>query len=195
MLFVGAGTEAAELGWTDATVRLYHDGVVTEADEARALTTAAAILTAADVTLHWAHCHAGAPSDAVCARPLAPGELALRLTRVRRPATQTHALALGEALLPERGTAPAFAQLYLERVDDLARRSGADVAVLLGRAIAHELTHLLSGDGRHATTGLMRPIWSAWDLTRNHAADWMLDTGNVTAIRARTSASMTLARR
>ncbi len=195
MLLVGACTEAAELGWTDVTVRLYHDSVVTEADEAKALGTAAAILGAADVMLHWAHCHAGAPSDAACARPLAPGELALRLTRAPRPPAETRALALGEALLPPHGTPPAFAQLHLERVDRLAERNRVDAAVLLGRAIAHELTHLLTGNGRHATTGLMRPLWSSEELTREHAADWALDTGNVTAIRARSSASMTMASR
>jgi hypothetical protein len=195
LLALTVRADGAELGWTDVTVRVYHDGVVTEADEARALKTAGGILTAADVNLHWTHCHAGTPFDGACARPLAPDELALRLTRVRRPAAQTRALALGEALLPGPGTAPAFAQLYLERVDDLARRSGADAAVLLGRAIAHELTHLLTGDGRHPRTGLMRSIWSAGDLTRNQSVDWMLDPGNVAAIRARTWASMTMASR
>ena len=195
LLAAAASGRAAELGWTDVTVRLYHDGALAEADETKATATAAAILAAADVNLHWAHCHTGAPSDARCARPLEPGELVLRLTRVERPAPRAAVLALGEALVTARGGAPALATVHLDRVDWLARHSGTDAIVLLGRAIAHEVTHLLTGNGRHATTGLMRPLWSSEELTREHAADWALDAGNVTAIRARTSASMTLARK
>ncbi len=188
LLAVATGAEAAELGWTSVTVRLYHHGVVSEADEARALATAAGILAAADVSLRWTHCHASVrsqePSDPRCAQPLAPGERALRLTRTRLPAARTQELALGEALLTARGTAPAFATLHLERVDRLARRSGADAGVLLGRAMAHELTHLLTGIGRHAPAGLMRPVWSARELARERAADWALDMENVAAIRS-----------
>jgi hypothetical protein len=196
LLAVVARVPAAELGWSDVTVRLYHDGALAEADETRATATAAAILATADVSLHWAHCHAGAPSDARCARPLEPGELVLRLTRVDRPASRVAPLlSLGEALVTARGGTPALATVHLDRVDGLARFSGADAIVLLGRAVAHELTHLLTTDSRHATTGLMRPVWLAAELAREHPADWTLDAASVSAVRARTAASMTLARR
>ena len=189
LLAVASGAQAAEL-----TVRLYHDGALAEADETRATATAAAILATADVSLHWAHCHAGAPSDARCARPLEPGELVLRLTRVERPEPRATLLPLGEALVTARSGAPALATVHLDRVDRLARYSGTDAIVLLGRAVAHELTHLLTTDSRHATTGLMRPVWLAAELAREHPADWTLDAASVTAVRARTAASMTLAR-
>ena len=196
LLVVAASGRAAELGWSDVTVSLYHDGALAEADETKATAIAAAILAAADVTLHWAHCHAGVPSDARCARPLEPGELMLRLTRVERPTPRAAVLALGEALVTARGGAPALATtVHLDRVDRLARHSGTDTIVLLGRAVAHELTHLLTSDSRHATTRLMRPVWLASELAREHRADWTLDGASVTAVRARTAASMTLARR
>lgn len=193
LLAVASGTPAAELAWTDVAVRVYHDGAVSEADETRALTTAASILAPANVALRWAHCHASIPLDVECGRPLGPGEQALRLTRTRYLAANTRVLALGEALLNSRGAAPALATVYLDRVDWLAQRSRADGMVLLGRAIAHELTHLLTGDGRHAQVGLMRPVWSAGELLRGHPADWMLDAKHVAAIRARAAATMTLA--
>ena len=193
-IVVAARGEAAELGWTDVTVRLYHDGAVADADEARAMATAAVILAAADVSLHWAHCHAGAPSDTRCARPVAPGELVLRLTRVEQAAPRATLLALGEALVTARGGAPTLATVHLDRVDRLARHSGADAIVLLGRAVAHELTHLLTSDSRHATTGLMRPVWLAEELAREHAADWTLDAASVRTIRQRASMPLTLAR-
>jgi hypothetical protein len=195
LLAIATTAQGVELGWTDVTVRLYHDGALAEADETRATATAAAILATADVSLHWAHCHAGAPSDARCARPLEPGEFVLRLTRVERPAPRVALLSLGEALVTARGGTPALATVHLDRVDGLARFSGADAIVLLGRAVAHELTHLLTTDSRHATTGLMRPVWLAAELAREHPADWTLDAASVSAVRARTAASMTLARR
>jgi hypothetical protein len=184
--------DAAEVGWTEVTVRVYHNGVVTESDETQALRTAARILAAADVIPRWTHCHPGAP-DASCAQPLGPDELSLRLTHTRRLVPQGRAVALGDAFLGAR--AATLATVYLERVDDLARRSHADASTLLGRAIAHELTHLLTGNGRHATTGLMRPIWLAAELTRERADDWSLDAANVTAIRARAGLARTIARR
>jgi hypothetical protein len=195
LLAVAASGEAAELGWTEVAVRVYHSGVVTEADETRALGVAAGILAAADVTPRWIHCHAAARPDAACTRPLGPGELSLRVTRTGRPMGRAQAVALGDALLGAGNAAPALATVYLERVDDLARRSHADAPILLGRAIAHELTHLLTGTGRHATTGLMRPVWRAAELARERAPDWTLDAASVTAVRARAAAAMTLAQR
>jgi hypothetical protein len=50
--------------------------------------------------------------------------------------------------------------------------AGADVAVLLGRTVAHEIGHLLIGTNRHAASGLMRARWSREELQRNHPADW-----------------------
>ena len=195
LLTAAATAQAAELGATDVTVRIYHAGVVTEADETGALRTAAGILAAADVAPHWTHCHKGAAPDDACARPLAPGELTLRLVRARQVATQMPAMTLGEALLPAQRGAPTLATVHVDRVDWLAERSGTDAKLLLGRAMAHELTHLLTGIGAHAAEGLMRPVWSLAELSREHREDWMLDGVNVAAIRARANVTMTLVRR
>ena len=190
-----ATAQAAELGAADVTVRIYHAGVVTEADETGALRTAAGILAAADVVPHWTHCHKGAAPDDACARPLAPGELTLRLVRARQVATQMPAMTLGEALLPAQRGAPTLATVHVDRVDWLAERSGTDAKLLLGRAMAHELTHLLTGIGAHAAEGLMRPVWSLAELSSEHREDWMLDGVNVAAIRARANVTMVLVRR
>jgi len=195
LLTAAATAQAAELGANDVTVRIYHAGVVTEADETGALRTAAGILAAADVAPHWTHCHKGAAPDDACARPLAPGELTLRLVRARQVATQMPAMTLGEALLPAQRGAPTLATVHVDRVDWLAERSGTEAKLLLGRATAHELTHLLTGIGAHAAEGLMRPVWSLAELSREHREDWMLDGVNVAAIRARANVTMTLVRR
>ena len=81
---MASGAQAAERGWTEVAVRIYHAGIVSEADEAGALDTAAAILAAAEVVPRWTHCHRGAAPDDACARPLATGELTLRLVRARQ---------------------------------------------------------------------------------------------------------------
>jgi hypothetical protein len=194
LLAVACAVQAAELGWTEITVRVYHGGAVTEAAEMQALGTAARILAAADLMPRWAHCHAGTRDDS-CPRPLGPRELALRLTRTGRAVPQARAVALGDALLDAGSAGPALATVYLDRVDDLARRSHTDTSALLGRAIAHELTHLLTGSGRHAPAGLMRPVWLAAELRHERAEDWSLDAANVAAIRARASLAMTMARK
>ena len=194
LLAVASTAQAAEPGWTEVAVRIYHAGIVTEADETGALDAAAAILAAADVVPRWKHCHKGAAPDDACARPLAQGELTLRLVRARQLTPQSPALALGEALLPSRRGTPTLATIHVDRVDWLAERSSADARLLLGRAMAHELTHLLTGIGAHPASGLMRPLWSLAELSREHPEDWTLDEATVAAIRARASVTMTLAR-
>ena len=78
-------------------------------------------------------------------------ELALRLVRGHVPPQRPAApLPLGEALLDTRRRKASLATIYVERVERLARDSHADPAVLLGRAIAHELVHALTGRGTHA---------------------------------------------
>jgi hypothetical protein len=65
----------------------------------------------------------------------------------------------------------------------LAKTAGTDVAVLLGRVIAHELGHLLRRTSAHARHGLMRPNWTPDEVRRNRAADWAFTAGDVAAMR------------
>ena len=50
--------------------------------------------------------------------------------------------------------------------------STADVATLLGRAIAHELGHLLLGTPQHGRFGVMRAIWSSQMVRNSRPAEW-----------------------
>jgi hypothetical protein len=45
---------------------------------------------------------------------------------------------------------------------------------LLGRAIAHEIGHLLLGTASHACAGLMRARWLTGELQRDWPLDWVL---------------------
>ena len=74
---------------------------------------------------------------------------------------------LGTALVdPATGTG-VLATVYVDRVERLARGSNGDLGTLLGRAMAHEIGHLLMGRAAHAVRGLMRPRWTRAEVARN----------------------------
>ena len=55
--------------------------------------------------------------------------------------------------------------IFYHRVSSVFETGGkASVPVLLGRAMAHELGHMLLGDDSHASKGIMRASWSDQDL-------------------------------
>lgn len=113
-----------------------------------------------------------------------PGEVAVRIVRgVTAPRTSAprtahqHDLSLGYSLIDPETRGGALATIYLDRVEWVAWNSGADPRVVLGRAIAHEIGHLLLGSNKHAGAGLMRAVWSRQALERDHAADWLFTIG------------------
>ncbi|PYV32761.1 MAG: hypothetical protein DMG22_12175 [Acidobacteria bacterium] len=50
--------------------------------------------------------------------------------------------------------------IFHDRVISMAEGANATLAVLLGRAMAHEIGHLLLGANSHSRTGIMRASWS-----------------------------------
>jgi hypothetical protein len=186
---------AAETLWTEITVRVY-DATGGSADTRRAsLEIAAAIVSAASVELIWRHCDepaakAGTPALArvhECDRPLAPGELAVRIVRSGTVDEQSRQLPLGDALVNKQTGGGVLATVYQDRVDWMAAQTGVDSRALLGRAIAHELGHLLMATSAHAAHGLMRPIWSQSEVRRRRSNDWSFRPTEIAAIKARTS--------
>jgi len=92
---------------------------------------------------------------------------------------------LGTALVdPATGTG-VLATVFVDRVERLAGRSDGDFGMMLGRAMAHEIGHLLMGRASHASAGLMRPRWTRAEIARNATADWRFDLSDVRAIRSR----------
>ena len=57
-----------------------------------------------------------------------------------------------------------MAYVLSDRVDELSRTRGTDMATVLGVAIAHELGHLMLPPGTHAESGLMRKDWTRRDF-------------------------------
>ena len=65
-----------------------------------------------------------------------------------------------------------MATIYYDRVLHVARRAGLDASDLLGRAMAHEIGHLLLRVPGHNRSGLMRAVWTDAELAQNRRDDW-----------------------
>jgi hypothetical protein len=102
---------------------------------------------------------------------VAPSELIVRIVDAP-PGSRPDSL--GFSLVDTATKAGTLATIFLDRVDALSARAGANRSHLLGRAMAHEIGHLLLGTTHHADRGLMRGVWSTIDLQKDQPLDWML---------------------
>ena len=82
---------------------------------------------------------------------------------------------LGHALIDSRTRTGVLATVFIDRTRRVAGDLGLDHRVLLGRAIAHELGHLLLATPTHGSAGLMREVWSRDELLGTHRDDWIFD--------------------
>jgi hypothetical protein len=97
-------------------------------------------------------------------------------------------LHLGFAALDAVSQRGVLATVFHDRVQGLAERLRLNYTALLGRAMAHEVGHLLLGQARHGTTGLMRAVWTDEELGRNHPSDWLFAPSDAHQMRRVTSA-------
>jgi hypothetical protein len=173
-------------------IRTYNYMQVPADDLARARATAGQTFQQAGISLQWVDC--GVPQDrapivdqpAACAQPLREGsDFVLRL--VSPPADQNHfssrIVAMGTSLIDHDSHAGALTTVDAALVLKIARGSGVDFGTLLGRAIAHEIGHLLLGHSRHSRDGLMRAIWSQDEIRGIRAAGWQFSEAEATEMR------------
>lgn len=160
--------------------RIYNTARVPSDLAAAARTVATQTLAAARIDVAWRNCDTGE-----CSQVPSRGELVIRLVRAGDVIGTPAALVLGEASIDTAAGAGVLATIYVDRVSLMAELSETAVASLLGRAIAHELGHLLLATNQHSSTGLMRARWSPLDLQRNHRVDWVLSRNDAAAIRRR----------
>jgi hypothetical protein len=104
------------------------------------------------------------------------------------PQGYTGSLPLGDAMIDTHAHSGVLATIYFDRIEWLARQAGADGRTLLGRAIAHELGHLLMATTTHGPVGLMRAYWSQDEVRRAHPRDWSFAPGELAAMRRRAEA-------
>ena len=134
------------------------------------------IFKAAGIAVRWIDCNVPGKTDgAACTEPLLPGrDLMLRLVD-RTPghlAEAQRVMALGESMVDREEHGGVLMTVDLFRVRAIAERASTGVAILLGRAIAHEIGHLLLGSAEHPRLGLMRALWSHDELRGAKPAIW-----------------------
>jgi hypothetical protein len=144
-------------------VRIYDAYGVPGDQLARARATVDGIMATAGVTVTWPQCP--------CPSPIGAGELVVRIIAAS-PAS--HPASLGFSYVDLEHQAGTLATVFADRVRALAAFAGIDESELMGRAIAHELSHLLLGTRDHDHYGLMRGIWTANEITQQRPWDWML---------------------
>ena len=133
-------------------VRIYDNAGVLASELASALRTTHDILRRADLIVDWVQCRArrDGPVPAVCDQPLSSGDVVVRLIEGSDKESGERR-ALGYSLFDANGVS-GFATVYVDRVDWLAKRAQYPRAPLLGRAIAHEIGHLLLRSNAHTET-------------------------------------------
>jgi hypothetical protein len=170
-----AGGEQADL-----VVRVYDQRRGVRGGSAKALTVAAEILAAATIKVHWRVCIDPGPDPGCNALP-ASGERSVRLMEADDRQNIAGA-ALGRVADPGIWR---DAHVFVNRVVRQSGRAGCDLQLLLGRAIAHELGHLLLERESHSPDGLMRASWSDDSLRISQEKDWQFNARQAAAMRAR----------
>jgi hypothetical protein len=109
------------------------------------------------VDLNWVNCTLPVAS-ATCMSDLTPTDLAVRVIAKALPQMGPNVLGVAGS-----GGGEGIAFIFYDRM--LALRTHArPLPFILGRVLAHEITHLLLPSDSHSDFGLMRGQWSADDL-------------------------------
>jgi hypothetical protein len=162
------------------TIRIYNYAGVPPAEMAAARANADRVFQEAGLSLQWVNCRVpnGVEGEACTAQLHDSGEFVLRLQTAATTRMPSH-VALGSSLLDGHTGGGVLITIDPHLVGAIAAQAGAEPATVLGRAIAHEVGHLLIGTPTHASHGLMRALWSQTELRRNRPADWQFSADQV----------------
>jgi hypothetical protein len=156
------------------TIRVYDMANVDPRERASAIEQANAILADAGVAVDWRDCGRRADGESGgCEVHRGRADLVIRVMHGGLESDTEMAHALGFSVVEANTGAGALATVFVNRVEPVARRAGADRATLLGRTIAHEVGHLLLGTNGHSEDGLMREMWTDMEVARNRREDWV----------------------
>jgi hypothetical protein len=164
-------------------IRVYDTTDTAPGDRTAAIRTASEIVARAGVSVEWRDCTSSS-TESGC-QDVRPGrDLIVRIMPEVTPSASFRgsalqlktipgaSLQLGVAVINPVTLSGEMATIFHEQVRAVARRSGVDDAELLGRAVAHEVGHLLLRVREHSPTGIMRGAWSLEELTTNRPGDW-----------------------
>ena len=175
---------AAEVGPPEVIVRTYKLSV-SQQEVTAARRVVAKILGKGGIGATWLQCWSAAASalPSACGRPLRAGEVILKIVPTGDANSVYHQASLGYSYVDSKDRRGSVATVYSDRVKELARSSGVSTGELLGRAIAHEIGHLLLGTNQHAAVGLMRAVWSGAEVRRSADTFWSFSKEEVRTIR------------
>src|SRR5918993_1238198 len=176
MLFAVTTAGVAELHASPSatvTIRTYNYAIVSSEQLALARLETESIFMNAGISVEWVECRVPGRNDgSACTEPLLAGrDLMLRLVE-RTPVHPERIVALGESMLDRDQRGGVLMTVDMFPVRSVAARAGTNIATLLGRAIAHEVGHLLLGSAEHPRLGLMRALWSHDELRGLKPAHW-----------------------
>ena len=142
---------------TVAVIDFAHVAVETRT---RAEREAGRILADAGITVLWVDIDPDSPTE------LPVRAIVLRLESTAGPKHDPKAI--GVALAPDTGDG-FYATIFFDRVreraaDTVLIESGANLATVMGHAIAHEIGHLLLGTNSHSGSGLMSAVWTVSEV-------------------------------
>ena len=184
-LLVVMVTGTMRAGGSEIVVRTFNNYGVPWEDLRDAQAEAATALNAAGINVTWIDCWHGdreAPGAPGRCREDVRGDLVLRLQQSPSGGRENY-VSLGFSLVMPEGV-PFLATVYADRAEGVARRAGIAPQTVLGRAIAHEIGHLLLNNNNHPNAGLMRAGWSQRELRRNDPHDWKFQESEGTMMRA-----------
>jgi hypothetical protein len=168
-----AVSEAAPSPEAVVAVRTYNYAAVPSVQLALAKSEAGHVFRSAGISVEWIDCRVrGGDEEPVCTEPLIVGrDLMLRLVD-RTPVEGERIVALGESMLDRDQRGGVLMTIDVSPVRSVAGRAFTSISTLLGRAVAHEIGHLLLGSAEHPRLGLMRALWSHDELRGLKPAHW-----------------------
>jgi hypothetical protein len=164
-------------------IRVYDTTDTAPDVRTEALRTAAEIVEHAGIPVEWRDC-TSTSTESLCQDVRQGRDLIVRIMPEVTPSASFkgsplqlrtlpgRSLQLGVAVINPVTLSGEMATIFQEQVRAVARRSGVDDGTLLGRAVAHEVGHLLLRAREHSASGIMRGAWSVEELTSDRAEDW-----------------------
>ena len=188
LLAIPANAAAADPGVMNdvrVTIRTYDITSLPPDARQAAVATATGILALAGVSAAWMECDAVFVRSAgdPCLAPLGRTELSVRFVRLPPKPGHVGILPLGYSLVDTKARTGVLATVYVDRIAGLAVNCAIDFGTLLGRAVAHEIGHLLLGTPQHADTGLMQALWSRESIRGSDADKWLFNTREARSMR------------
>jgi hypothetical protein len=173
--------------------RLFHVAVHNDADLSpktlrRAEEIASHVFSDAGLQVAWENCAPPGPDLAVspaCSQAVYPNRLQLRILRSPK---DTRDSSFGLAYLSVDGTG-CYAEIFLDRANDLHEKFEVSVATVLGHVASHEIAHLLLGRNSHAPMGIMQAHWHKQELDDAGLSSLRFTPAEAQIMRARLAAA------